>query len=737
MNQTEIDKQKSQTSQRPRQNMLFRLGNWQTWVSVILLFLTLEIAVVSIERAHWITPQPSLTLILIFSVAAAWLLWRSRLPGIVTHIIALVVGIGMTAWQTYQLSASETVAFAIFLAFLTWIMGYYSTRFILHRNNAWIGVCLGTVIVVINLSNLPDDYYYFFGLFFAVAIGLIVWTHRVKQQRTSGQSTGFSRRSLFYMTTILLCIVILAVSLARIAPDIRVPQIQTFVATKMLFIQDLQDSFFNLFAKVPSKQALSTSSTRRDLPFGSVWKQKDDVDFVIVSPQPSYWRVELYDTYTSQGWSNRPVTEKLIEKNEPWENDSILADGEIITYSVTTNIKTDALLTAGDYVSADTNVLAGDIGGDLISVTMPRVLSPGEYYTVTSRISSPSSEALSQVGNDYPSSVSTQYVRLSSDFPDEIRELSKEITRDTITPYQKVVAIDKYLSQFPYEEEIEAPPEGTDGVSFFLYTQKSGFCLYFASAMVVMLRSVDVPARLAVGYIPGEFGEEEDEYILRNKDYHAWAQVYFTGYGWVDIEATPSTGGSPVSGSTPFVATVNNPVNPPPDIDQSSQALEYWMNLYGIPLNNPETSPVLPQVRYNFAESLKRGLIIFSVIVAILLLLATLRMIFRSAFYRWLWRVDREHLAQKAYSRMCQLAAMVGLEPRTQQTPQEFADELAIEFPDQTAAFNEIVRFYSENRFSPRKGRLGLFDEVTVLKARSNVYRSLLQRLGFLKKIIL
>jgi hypothetical protein len=99
--------------------------------------------------------------------------------------------------------------------------------------------------------------------------------------------------------------------------------------------------------------------------------------------------------------------------------------------------------------------------------------------------------------------------------------------------------------------------------------------------------------------------------------------------------------------------------------------------------------------------------------------------------------VDREHLALKAYSRMCQLATMVGLEPRTQQTPQEFAIELAMEFPDQTAAFNDIVRFYTENRFSPRKGRLSLFDEVTVLKARSSVYQNLLQRLGFLKKLIL
>jgi transglutaminase-like putative cysteine protease len=739
MNRTGKEPIKSPATANPWRNIFSRLGSRQAWVSVILLFLVLEIPTLSIERARWIHPQPSLTLMLVFSMIAAWLLIRGRLPGIVIHIIALAVGAGITAWQIYPLTASETIGFAIFISFLIWVTGYFSTWFILRRHNPWVGACLGTVVILANLSNLPETHYVYLGLFFVAAIFLIVWTHFVKQRQISEQRTGFPKRSLFYMTTVLLCIVVVAVSFAWIVPDARIPQIQTFIATKMLWTQDLEDSFLNLFYKVPSKQPLSTSNTRQDLEFGSVWKQKDDIDYVVVSPQPSYWRVKVYDTYSSEGWSNRPVSEDLLEKDVPWEATDAAATGETITYKVTTNIKTDALLTAGNYISSDINALVGISDGDVISVTTPRVLSPGEHYSVTSRVSSPSPEELSLVGSDYPSSIATQYVRLPANFPDEIRELSKEITGDAETPYQKVLAIDNYLSRFPYQEEIEAPPAGVDAVAYFLYDQKSGFCLYFASAMVVMLRSVDVPARLAVGYISGEKGDEEGEYILRSNYYHAWPQVYFTGYGWVDIEATPSSGGSPVTVGSPFIATVTNPDNSVPNTGLYWQTPPYWYELYGFPTESPTAaveSATIPG-RSPFIAELRHAFFILLIIGAILIFIILARLELRSLFYRWLWKVDREHLASRVYSRMCQLTSMAGLEPRPQQTPQEFANELALASPDQVAALDDIVRFYSENQFSPRKGRLGFFDEVTVLKARSSVYRNLIQRLGLLKKLIL
>ena len=715
-------------------NVMSHLGGWQGLVNIILLFLVMEIAVLSIERARWITPQPSLTLVLFLSVVTAWLLARSRLPGVGAHVLALVVGGGVTAWQVYGLPA-ETVSFAIFLVFLTWVMGYISTWFVLRRKNAWVAVCLGAVVVLVNLSNLPDKYFFFLVLYFIAAMFLITQTRMVKRHYVSVGGTGFPGRGLLLLAVSLLCLVVLAVSFAWVIPEMRVPQLQTMVATKMLWKQDIEKSSFNFFAAVPAKQPLSTSSMRRDLPFYKDWHQGDQVDFIVNSQHPSYWRVQVYDTYTPQGWVASPTADYLLKQDAPWGDAGALTGRNAITYTVTTRTKTDILLTAGSFVSADTPSLVHVSAGDIVSVTTPRVLSDGERYAVTSGIFSPSPADLSGVGGDYPPSILERYLQLPSHFPEDIRLLSENITRNARSPYQKVMAIDDYLSGIPYEGEIEAPPGNIDGVEHFLFTQKSGFCLYYASAMAVMLRAVDVPSRLAVGYLPGDPGEGVGEYILRDKHYHTWPQVYFPGYGWVDLEATPTSADSLVSIETPWVSGSA--------IEQLPQ-WEVWElypipGMWGLPYELTAGATVAKTVPTRgplpFADELGRVLLIIFSGAAVIVLLVTPLLGFRSAFYRWLWQVDRDNLASGAYARICSLSSVVGLGPSPQQTPLEFAAGLAAEFPEHAKALDDITRAYVENRFGRREGRLGLFEEAVILKARCGVYDALLKRLGLARRL--
>jgi len=509
-----------------------------------------------------------------------------------------------------------------------------------------------------------------------------------------------------------------------------VPQLQTMVATRMLWKQDIEKSSFNFFAAVPAKQPLSTSSMRRDLPFYKDWHQGDQVDFIVNSRHPSYWRVQVYDIYTPQGWVNGPTEDYLLKQDAPWGDAGALSGRNAITYTVTTRTNTDILLTAGSFVSADTPSLVRAIDGDVISVTTPRVLSDDERYAVTSGIFSPSPAELSGVGEDYPPSLAEHYLQLPSHFPGDIRLLSENITGDARTPYQKVMAIDNYLSRIPYKEEIVPPPEGADGVEHFLFTQKSGFCLYYASAMAVMLRSVGVPARLAVGYLPGDPGDGVGEYILRDKHYHAWPQAYFPGYGWVDLEATPGSSDSQVSIETPWVSGSAIEQLPQWNVWQQFPA----PGMGGFPYELTAGATVAKSVPIRgplpFADELGRVLLIILSGAAIIMLLVTPLLGFRSAFYRWLWQVDRDNMASGAYARICSLASVIGLGPGPQQTPLEFAAGLAVEFPEQAKALDDITRAYVENRFGHREGRLGLFEEAEILKARCGIYEALLKRLG-------
>ncbi len=166
------------------------LSNWRDWGNVILLFLTLEIVVLSIEQAKWIQPQPSLTAVLALAVLTGWLLVKSRLPTVATFLLTVPLGVLVTIWQASSLlppletasrgsqlmaalpswwqviSAAKpsegTIHFAIFISFFTWLIGYVSIWFILRRQNAWVAVFLGAITILVNLSNLPEKHYAFF-----------------------------------------------------------------------------------------------------------------------------------------------------------------------------------------------------------------------------------------------------------------------------------------------------------------------------------------------------------------------------------------------------------------------------------------------------------------------------------------------------------------------------------------------------------------------------------------------
>jgi hypothetical protein len=706
-----------------------------------------------------------LTLVLVLSILVLLLLRKIRLPGAVKHVLALVIGLVVTLWQAYTIMppletaskfqhllnviqswwqaagtlvpGDEKIIFAVFLTLLTWVIGYLSTWFVLRRHNAWVAVFLGAVVILVNLSNLPSSYYFFFGLYILTSVFLITQTRIARQHYLAGRTTGYSGRGLLYLTASLLIIVILAVSVSWIMPEARIPQLQTTIATRTLWKRNIEESKLNIFDAIPAKQPLNTTSTRRDLPFEKEWHQGDRVDFIVTSEHPSYWRIGVYDIYTSHGWESSPTREYLLEPKVPWADASALPDRDKLTYTVTTAMKTDVLITAGGFISSDTPALVHVSGqDDVLTVTTPRVLSPGERYAVTSFPSSELPDKFSGAGKDYPQYIVDKYLQLPPDFPKNVRQLSENITGAAETPYDKVIAIDDYLSRFPYKEKIEAPPEGVDGVQYFLFTENSGFCLYFASAMAVMLRSIGVPSRLVVGYLPGDPGEEVGQYILRDKHYHTWPQAYFPGYGWVDLEATPSGTDSPVIINTPMVSGRAIESLPQWDIWQFYQAM---LTQSGAGSNNTAANATAkPKYRMGplpFANALGRALLIIFSIALILAILLVPVLALRSAFYRWLWHVDRAAIASRTYSNMCKLAAMVKLGPRPQQTPLEFATALATVFPQETKALNHIVQAYLENRFGRREGKLGLFEEAEILKARCLVYDVLLQRLGTIGKV--
>jgi transglutaminase-like putative cysteine protease len=137
--------------------------------------------------------------------------------------------------------------------------------------------------------------------------------------------------------------------------------------------------------------------------------------------------------------------------------------------------------------------------GDLAYLT-----SDADLYTVVSFAPEPTSaelRALSPLTTTFPPDVRERYLALPTTVPQRVLNLAQEVVGDAPTYYDQVRAIEHYLRTYRYNLDIPEPPTDRDLVDHFLFELQEGYCDYYASAMVVMARSIGVPTRLASGYV--------------------------------------------------------------------------------------------------------------------------------------------------------------------------------------------------------------------------------------------
>lgn len=138
-----------------------------------------------------------------------------------------------------------------------------------------------------------------------------------------------------------------------------------------------------------------------------------------------------------------------------------------------------------------------------------------------------------------------QYKNAKRDFlqiPSELKPPIEQLTRSITTPrdsdWANAQAICDYLKQ-NYNYKINGKKQEGDLIYNFLFESKEGVCQEFASSMVLMCRSIGLPAKYVTGYLVTEKNADTGRYIVREKDAHAFVEVYMAGYGWMSFDPTP------------------------------------------------------------------------------------------------------------------------------------------------------------------------------------------------------
>jgi len=162
-------------------------------------------------------------------------------------------------------------------------------------------------------------------------------------------------------------------------------------------------------------------------------------------------------------------------------------------------------------------------------------------YKVLSDRWMPSVESLRKDNAVY-SAEDVNYLQIPNRFDERIGKLATEVSKDKNNRYDKARAIEQYLqTQFGYT--LEQKSGGEQPLADFLFNVREGHCEYFATAMVMMLRTQGIAARIVNGFQRGEYNETADMYVVKEQNAHSWVEVYFPRERvWVTFDPTPSAG---------------------------------------------------------------------------------------------------------------------------------------------------------------------------------------------------
>ena len=258
---------------------------------------------------------------------------------------------------------------------------------------------------------------------------------------------------------------------------------------------------------------------------------------------PLYWRGLTYDHYNGSGWDSSEVTLHryhadqqigMFERPGYW----------IVEQQFSFIDKSELLFAAGDLIGVDENYQVAwrsepwqseieRFPGDFFGASTDQL-----SYRAQSFIPVVDENTLRGTSWLYPDWIRENYVLVPVQTPQRVVNLTRQLIAGLDNPYDRARAIERYLRQFEYTTDLPEPPLDRDIVDYFLFDLKKGYCDYFASAMVVMARAADLPARLVVGYARGAYDTANDRYVVTEAEAHSWPEIYFAGVGWVPFEPT-------------------------------------------------------------------------------------------------------------------------------------------------------------------------------------------------------
>jgi transglutaminase-like putative cysteine protease len=554
------------------------------WINALLLVAAVFTAAVRLETTQWTPNLTSVTLLAVLGSllglalgisrfqrrGLSWLILGYTLIIVPAQLCNLIEGektaLGQLASLAGRLGVSfsflfsgkaieDHVFFVTLMSVLFWAIGLYC-GIRLVRRPAIVPLLLPTLLPILIIQYYdgynPDRiwgvaFYFFIALLLIGRINLLKSRETWEQNRVlaGGEPEFDLNRNILIAATVVILAAWLLPTPAAVQPE--AARLWREISRPFDNIrQNLNDALAALHGgssnNTPEELYGNTMGLGRTAGTG-----KAEL-FNVRAPQTNlprfYWRLRTYDTYQDGNWQTVHAQKTPFEPDHGSLVRASLPPTSSGEFTFTWQTNQSALL-ATPWLAVWTSrtgwiqTLGSEGGGtDPLNWSVSPSLQPGDQYQVRSLLLNPTRKDLRGAGENYPDWVKKNYLQVPENIQADFNHLAVQLTSQQATPFDKAEAITNYLRQnMTYSETVPAPPPGMDPVNWFLFGWKSGFCNYYASSEVLLLRSIGIPARMVVGYAQG-VSQGNNLYSIRGQDAHAWPEVYFPGLGWIEFEPT-------------------------------------------------------------------------------------------------------------------------------------------------------------------------------------------------------
>jgi transglutaminase-like putative cysteine protease len=717
------------------------------WLAAGLLLIMLLTVCWSVQHAAWLEQADFLAPVAFFALLLGVVLGLSALSVVAVLPLSAILGVGVVLWtvggeyfpklsqagRLVQLRgeaidwiqlltdrgfAPQLTPYALGLGLIMWVTAFMAGYTLYRHHRVLDAIVLVGAALLVNMSSTMTDLFRYLVLFMLAA--LLLWLRAA----LVGRQEGWQRRRVNENAEVPAAImrsgmlfIVVSILLAWVLTSVAVAAPLTAVWNNLDTVwNDARDQLDVIFGGLNSGDSRFHGTTfGPDFSISGEWTSRDDPVLTVAATRSLYLRAVTYDTYTGHGWAQSPGRERTVESDQPifpgyTPEEPLVADAfDIATIEIQIQRASGrALFTTGYPITATAPVVvveSGDLpvlGGLRATTSIPS----GASYSLKAVISKATEAQLQSAGTDYPPEIEQFYLGtagLTQRTQDQARDIARHADGDT--PYDWAKALTDYFQsdQFEYSTTAPVPDDpNRDFVDFFLFDPDRGhigYCEHYATAMVALARSVGIPARVAVGYAPGQRVEvpagsqppSSPIWQVREKNAHAWAELYFPGYGWQIFEATktiPQVFRLPGKGSTSGSSGGPAPTAPPrPDWEIRTGPIS------SLPSSEPLPGGHLPGQEVGIDPRIGNVLVIVSLIGLLLLVAA------------WRWRRARRALrfmapGDRQWRRLAMAADRAGVAQRPSETVYEYAGWLEEQLPAQrpdirTIADGKVWQSYS------------------------------------------